>query len=204
MRFSALLLLTVLGLGSQAFARNVPQKVRSPEVVLTHESPWFTGPLLAPSGYVIPAGHVNFEPYVYAQQSTSHYDSHWNKVDVPTTWNIAIQPTLEIGITKWAQISLLPQWSFNKAPDSFDFVLDDLEVTIDFQLLKESPNSWHPAIKLSFREIFPVAPYDNLDPNKHGTDIGGNGTYSTGIGLIMSRLLQISGIHWIDIRFAFG
>ena len=44
------------------------------------DSPWVTGPLLAPSSHVTPFGRVNLEPYYFLHVNNGHYDSNWKKI----------------------------------------------------------------------------------------------------------------------------
>src|SRR3984957_18538088 len=62
------------------------------------ELPWLTGPLLAPSGHVIPLGHYNIEPYLFANVNTGVYNAHWKSHSTDNFYNINTQVPVQIGI----------------------------------------------------------------------------------------------------------
>src|ERR1700689_1523950 len=70
--------------------------------------PWFTGPLLTPSGHVIPERHQNYEPYVYWIQDQGSYNPHWKNHSAPTFNGVLTQITMQFGV--------LPDTEFDIAP----------------------------------------------------------------------------------------
>ena len=66
--------------------------------------PWFTGPLLTPSGSVVPVGYINIEPYLFETFTYGYYDSHWNKKKTQTLNNLNSSNLIEVGVTEWMDI----------------------------------------------------------------------------------------------------
>jgi hypothetical protein len=163
--------------------------------------PWFTGPLLATSGNVTGAGHINFEPYVFAFAKTSFYNNDWNSQAIETLWNVQFRTPFWVGLTDWADFRISPAWNWNHRDNQSQWNLGDWSASLSAQFVKDKPESWLPAIKLSVRETFPTGKYQNLNPAKLGTDGGGMGTYSTNIGLNVSKLLHIYDIHFLSLRW---
>lgn len=166
-------------------------------------SPWFTGPLLTPAPNVVPGGHYNIEPYVYYGTTTARYGSNWSTISVPKFSQARIQVPIQVGLTSWMDITVTPQvlhsWSQGAASTKFT----DFPVQLDFQLLHDRPGmNWHPSIKLAVKEIFPTGKYQNLNPNKHKTDISGSGSFATSIGLDFGKQFHFTGVHWLSTRFA--
>jgi hypothetical protein len=163
--------------------------------------PWFTGPLLCPSAYVIPVGHINFEPYIFASFSDSFYDVSWKRRKLARSiWNITIEPSLWVGITSWCDINIIPTWYWNVSGNASEFLFGDSPVSLEFQLLMEQEDNYTPAMKLAFTQVFPLGKYDQLDPKKNGTDIAGGGAYVTGVNLTVSRRFRMSGYYWANFR----
>jgi hypothetical protein len=53
--------------------RPFTEPIEPPEI-----GPWLTGPLITGSGYIIPKGHYNIEPYIYAIDTHGVYNNKWN------------------------------------------------------------------------------------------------------------------------------
>lgn len=179
-----------------AYARHV-----NPQFPELPEEPWFTGPLLSPSSRVTRVGHVNFEPIYYRTDTNGFYDSKWKKHSTTSFIENDLELYLTIGLTEWMDLLFDPGVVYQACRGQEDFVLDDMEVGFDFQLLKDSPDDYWPAIKLGVREIFPSAKYDHLNPKKFFTDQGGFGSYQTIVFLCAGRVFQIRE-HWLNLRFS--
>jgi hypothetical protein len=165
-------------------------------------APWFTGPLIAASATVIPGGHINFEPYLFYFNSPYFYDNDWDRERHITLQQVTLAPYLWIGLTKWADLQLLPvvTWRYRDGPSSLS--LGDWSAKLEFQLyLSEIPHkNWLPSIKLGIQETFPTGKYRNLNPNKLFTDQTGQGAYTTNFQLDFARFLHFSGHHWMQFR----
>jgi hypothetical protein len=165
--------------------------------------PWFTGPLIASSGNTTSAGHVNFEPYVYSIARTSYYNNDWQSDAIDTLWNLQFRTPLWIGITNWLDVKLAPGWNWNERNGVSCWSIADFGLQLDFALHKDTlPHKhWYPSIKLSLRENFPTGKYQNLNPNKFGTDAGGRGCYTTFIAINTSKMIQIRDYHFLNLFF---
>lgn len=165
-------------------------------------APWFTGPLLANSATIIPVGHWATEPYFYSIANTDRYDNHWDTLELDTLWNIAAQPFFWVGLTDWADLQLAPYFAWNYREGPAHWVFGDFPVRVEFQLyLDQIPHKhWFPSVKLGIQESFPTGKYDELDPKKLFTDLGGTGAYFTTIQLAFGKLLHVSGRNWVQMR----
>lgn len=172
-----------------------------PHKILKNEpAPWLTGPLLAPSGHTIPAGHVNYEPYFYFTENQGRYNSHWDAQTTPRFTTALLQPTFQIGVAKGFEFDIAPQTSWNHTKHVSTWVLNDLPVTFAFQLLKDQPGKWWPAIKLRLAANIPIGKFQKLSSHKLGTDSGGSGNWSPAAGLVFSHLYHLSGVHFLATR----
>lgn len=184
------------------YARAYALKGHSGPAKTLEISPWLTGPLLSPSGFTIPAGHFNFEPYIYAAKSSHFYNSDWKTQHSPTFVSVQFEFPLQFGISKRWDCQLIPGFSWNHSKGQAKTVFNDLSLGVDYQLYLPPPDSWCPAIKLSLFETFPTGKYQHLDPTKLNTDIGGAGSYQTTAGISFGKLIHIQKHHWLSLRLA--
>ncbi len=163
--------------------------------------PWLTGPLLTPSGHVIPLGHQNYEPYFYWTKFSSSYDKHWHSFRVPPTLKILLsQTSLQFGIFPKVELNLLPQFQYNNRGGKHAWHVTDQPITVGIQLLMDRQDRWYPAIKLRLGFLIPIGKYDRLDPLKLLTDFSGTGNWGPNIGLTTSRQYHFSGAHYLSWR----
>ncbi len=164
--------------------------------------PWFTGPILATSGNVVPIGHINFQPYIIAFARTSFYDNHWNSQPIDTLWNLQFRTPGWIGLTQWADLKLSPVWSWNYRDGQAQWTLNDCSAQLSIQLYKDTLpyKNWLPSIKVCLRETFPTGKYQKLNPDKLGTDGGGMGTYATAVSINFSKILSFPGAQFLNLR----
>ena len=174
-----------------------------PENALPGDLPWITGPLLTPTSLVVPPGHFNLEPYLYATSETGFYNRHWHAESVSTFFELTSQNWIEVGITPWMDCQIVPTFSYQQHKGSAEWVWNDLEILVDFQLYPGSfppNNSLRPAVKLTLSEIFPTGKHDQLSQSKHYTDQGGAGSFQSAIGITIGQLFQIQSESYYDIR----
>lgn len=166
------------------------------------ELPWFTGPLLAPSGHVIPVGHYNIEPYLFANVATGVYDSHWKGHNTTNFYNINTEVPVQIGIFDRCDVTFTPQFSWNHTDGASHWVYNDMPFGLDYQIFYDTADKWPPAVKLALKANAPLGKYQKLNPNDEGTDIGGSGSWLPGVGLDFSRLFHFTGVHFLAARLA--
>jgi hypothetical protein len=167
--------------------------------------PWLTGPLLTPSGHVIPQGHWNIEPYEFVTTNFGVYDHRWHTHAVAhNVYNVNTQVPIQYGLPAHFDVSINPQWSWNHTKGASHWVLNDLGFGFDYQLLGDKKGKWWPAVKLALRGNFPIGRYQKLNPSEKGTDIGGSGSWLPGVGLVMSHLYWWGGHIFFAPRMSFS
>jgi hypothetical protein len=171
-----------------------------------HGAPWFTGPLLAPSGNVVPAGQYNIEPYLYATANTANYNNNWDIKEAPTSWNFISQNPIQIGVLSWLDVGFTPQFSYNYDHHAAHWALNDMVTQADIQLyLNPTPlENLIPSVRMTIRETVPLGKYRNLNPKKKGTDQGGGGAWVSGMGFVFSKLIHIHKAQFLNSRFSLG
>ncbi len=164
-------------------------------------APWFTGPLLTPSGNVIPDGHYNIEPYEFATTVFGLYDANWRTQSRPNFYNISTQTIVEIGIPCHFDITFTPAWSWNHTEGASHWVLNDMVFGFDYQILSAAKGKWWPAIKLAVRGNLPIGRYQKLNPKSMKTDIGGIGSWAPSVGIVLTQLYWWGGHFFFAPRF---
>lgn len=165
------------------------------------ERPWFTGPLLTPSGHVVPYGHQNYEPYIYWTQSRGSYNSHWNAQSAPTFNNLLVQFSCQFGVMLMSEFDINPQFTYSDFQGQHMWRVCDLPITLAFQLVQHSFDKWYPAVKLRFAANIPLGKYDGLNPKQLGVDAGGSGNWLPNVGLVFTKLHHIQGHQFFAWRF---
>ncbi len=189
---------------SRLQAVQVPAKHLFPDHS-TIASPWFTGPLLAPSAANVPRGHVNFEPYIFARADSGHYDNDWKSVKEPTSWTNFFQPSVQMGVNNILEIDLIPTLFYNYNHGTSKWVYGDMLLAFAFQLFltKRPVTEWNTALRLEVWGTIPFGQYQRLDPKKKGTDIGGQGSWRPGATLNWGNLFYLGGGHFATWRLDF-
>lgn len=159
-------------------------------VNIAFAGPWFTGPLLAPAGKTIPAGHVNFEPYAFL----SGYPGGF--------WNIQGVPIVSLGIASFLDLQTALPYNYSWDHGQHGNGIGDFSLAVGMQILRQQENSWLPDLRFVVQEVFPTGRYENLDPKKLGTDQTGLGAFQTLFGLNFQKLVQLKNEHYFRTRLS--
>lgn len=178
------------------FADEVP--LEEPE----EPTPWFTGPLIAPIGYVVPIEHFEIDIYNYLNIETADYNGDWSVEERPNFYTYTPQIYAYFGLTPWMDLSIWPQFSVNWTEGARSVGFNDFPIGLDFQLYSDEEEGWFPGIKVSIMEYFPTGKYQRLNPNKLSTDSMGFGAYSTFFSLIFYKVYHISDMHFMSFTLS--
>lgn len=188
--FLFITLITSLGLASEADLFHQPDC----------EGPWFTGPLLAPGGHVVPKGMINVEPYLFYTVNTGLYDREWKVIDIPNFTSVDFQILIYIGITDWMDILFAPQSEWNAFEGTSSLQIGDLPIQLEFQVLDFSSKPILPSLKVYIGESFPIGPFQKGKPENFTTDLSGSGSFETTLGFVLSGLFEPWYCHFLDWR----
>lgn len=153
-------------------------------------SPWFTGPLLAPSGKTIPAGHFNFEPYAFYSTFPAGFR------------NIEVIPIVTAGINDFMDLQTSLPYDYNWDGGEHGNGIGDFSIALGFQALRQKDKSWLPDLRVVLQEIIPTGRFDHLDPKKLSTDETGTGSYQTILGFNFQKLFTLSNDHYLRTRLS--
>jgi hypothetical protein len=185
-------LLTVFSFFNLSHATEMSAKELKPKK--EQPTPWFTGPLLTPSGHAIPKGHWNIEPYEFVQTIYGVYDKDWHTQDVPHNfYSVQTQLPIQYGLGARFDFTFTPSWAWQHTHSASHWVLNDMNYGFDYQILYDKLGTWWPAIKLALRGNLPFGKYQHLSAKKKRTDIGGFGSWTPAVGITMSELFWWGG-----------
>lgn len=86
------------------------------------------------------------------------------------------------------QVQLEPRYNYNTNALGSAQGWSALPILIGYQLTREHPDSYLPAIKLNIRQTFPTSRYDNFDPRKQLLEKTGSAFYQTAFLINTQRL----------------
>lgn len=161
-------------------------------------SPFYGGPLLTGGAHNCAVGHVNIQPYLFIIDNYGIYTSNRKTKKEPDFWNVNPVFIFQTGITNWLDFQISPEANYNTTRNQGSVNWGDLQTTLGFQLLKESP--YVPALRLTFSETFPTGHYEHLNPAKFGTDAMGTGSFETQLTLNISKVLWNFPLHPMQVR----
>ena len=164
--------------------------------------PWLVGPLIAPTGVVVPKGHYTIQPFFYILVNTGMYSPNWRPQSTPNFYNASLQFQGIFGMTPWMDFQMNPIVLYNNTQGQSSTCFGDLPLGFDFQLLSDKKCKWFPGIKLGLIETFPTGKYQKLSPKKLDTDEGGLGSFSTQIDLVFYKVYHLSGLHFLSMTMA--
>jgi len=165
----------------------------------TKNTPWLTGPLLAPSGNVVPLGSINIEPYLYCTYYTGVYGLDWKTTSRPVFSSYALNIPIQFGIAPRVDFTISPTVFMNRTQGKHAWGFGDIILASGIQLVKEGERN--PSVKLALQELFPSGKYDHLNPELLFTDGTGGGSYVSTIGLVIGKFLVVKKNHDVNIRF---
>ena len=164
-------------------------------------NPWFGGPLLTGSGNVMPPGYFNFNPTFQATNNHASFDSRRKSRSIDDNLNLNQNLQLGYGLFNRVDTTFTIEGNYNEQSHKEYVTFGDSSIKISFSLTKEYP--YIPAMKISFKEVFPTGKYQNLDPSKIGLDSSGNGSFTSEFGFNISKVFWFWPTHPMQSRLAF-
>jgi hypothetical protein len=165
--------------------------------------PWMTGPLLAQAGQTLPAGHTNYEPYLFVTDTFGIYNQAGEKSRIPRI--IKTTPTMVLiqGLTSFMDLQVIADYSFSNSSANNYSDLGDPTIYLGFQAFTENMQGWRPDLRVTISEKFPAGRYQNLNPINSGIDAVGAGSYQTGIGANFQKTYQFKNNKFLRARLTF-
>lgn len=155
------------------------------------ELPWLTGPLLAPAGHTVPAGHTNWEPYVFVNDQFGHYGSNWQATRVPTEVSTTPQLVVTRGLTKNMDVETIIPYLFNSSNGRSYDGFGDIQLMLGFQALEDKVGGWRPDLRITVGETFPSGRYQNFSADRSQVEQTGAGSYQTTFATNFQKTIRL-------------
>lgn len=141
-------------------------------------------------GKTIPAGHINFEPYAFY----SGYPKGFR--------NFEVVPILSVGVLSFVDLQTALPYDVSWDDRQHGNGIGDYSLALGFQVLRQKENSWLPDLRVVIQEVFPTGRFENLDPQRLGTDQTGLGAYQTYLGFNFQKLIQFHNGRYLRTRLS--
>lgn len=145
----------------------------------SREDAWWTGPMLAPSGATLPAGHWLIEPYLFDVMSDGHFDRQGAHHAGPYEHDLGSLTYVLYGLTDRLTVGMIPRFGYNEpagAPNSSAPGVGDFTLQAGYGLTQYHDGRYVPAIALVVQETLPTGRYERLARPSDGF---GSGAYQT-------------------------
>ncbi len=146
-------------------------------------SPFYTGPLLAPSAHTVPYGYFNTQPYYFLTKNYGTYSRSWRKQGTRSNLQHRFLTVLQYGLTNFMDIDLTVQAFLNRNRDQHFFGYGDTNLATGIQLLEGVIETVIPSCVMQVSMNFPSGKYRHMRASKQGTDATGSGAYGVGASL---------------------
>jgi len=147
---------------------------------------------------MVPKGGVAIEPYLGITVFTGLYDANWKRHDTSNFYRVESLLFTQVGVTHWMDFQITPRFGYNFSQGQSDGYLADSTAGLGFRLYEPEKGSWLPHIKATLVEDFPIGKYQNLNPKKKLTDLSGNGSYGTRLGVIFRKEYHLKEFHFLS------
>lgn len=165
--------------------------------------PWFTGPLLVPGASMIGAGGILTEGYVYAGDGLGVYNHGLSTRKDAVDTSVSGELLLGYGFTDRFETQLDLTFLWNTEGGAADGGIGDTSLEFHYLVTPEDEESWMPAVRLDYVQLFPTGEWEDLSPTKNGTDALGAGTFAPSLALNFMKTFHLGGAHFFRPDFSF-
>jgi hypothetical protein len=171
--------------------------------ILIPYTPWFTGPLLAPTPINMQPSHPAIEPSITIFKTYGRYDSHWSFKKQQGIWAINPLVDFQFAITDTLGIETLASFITNLRENQSSTHFQDTIVLFGYQISNDIKGSWVPNCRIILQETFPTGKYQKLNPHKYGIDSTGMGSFQTGPVLVIQKLFYFPH-NFLSMEWSIG
>lgn len=175
-------------------------------------SPFYTGPLLAPSAHTVPYQKVAVQPYFFWAKRYGGYNHNWSRTKTQSSMQYQFLNITQYGLTEFMELNVTNTAYVNRRQNQHYSGYGDTSVSLGFQMLNSVIGTPVPSCVLEVSTIFPTGKYENLEYRRLGTDAIGGGAYGVNFSLnlqksfnsLFKRDLDPRKYHPIDLRWSFA
>lgn len=190
--------------------RMLKRLIAAPSIVfianLTHASngPWFTGPILAPSGKTIASGHTNVEVYSFMVHSNGRYNNQSHFESRPPSDTTQFSGLFGHGLSDSFDMQFTFPYTINKFRGFTNKDIGDMVALIGYQVMTQPEGTWWPNLRVTLQESIPTGKFDRLSTTLLATDDHGKGSYLTTLSFNFQTLFQPLPEHYLRTRLSLG
>jgi hypothetical protein len=166
-----------------------------------HEDPWFTGTLLSTRGSTVEKGRMVVEPFFYVTRFGGLYNNNWRLQSETTSSTNVFQNYIIYGLTDHIDFEIAPQWLATYSGSESSKGFGDLPLQLGFQVMKGTPGSWLPDVRVWVQETFPTGSYSDLNPTVRGLGGTGGGSFATTLGIGVQKAIRLADDHVLRYRW---
>lgn len=165
--------------------------------------PWFSGPLFENHPVSMPLGKGFIDFSSNSVENRGFFDASGNFVPAPRVTIDDFSMDVAYGLSQNTDFRLNLQYIRNLVSGvSFSRIGDTL-MTVGYQVFRQNDNSWLPDFRVTIEEIFPTGTWDNLNPDDHGADATGTGSFQTSIGFRLRKMIALPSEHFLVLHGRF-
>lgn len=162
--------------------------------------PWYAGTLLAFYPTNAAPGHLSIQPYLFATNKYGIYNRRWSLESRKNINEVDLLLALETGITKWLDVSLYIDTTYERFNKKNSVTYGDTRVFLGFQISIDKKGTWIPDVRFLLGESFPTGKYDHLNLQKGGSDANGTGAFQTSIVFITQKIFHVFPCHPFNVN----
>lgn len=187
----------------QAYSINTLWASPTHQANLTYNQ-WFTGSILTPSATTLPPSHPALELELIGTKIYGFYDSKWTLHQTPAIWGIQPLFDFQMSFTNRLGIEFIGSAISYSSQGASSTYASDSTFRLGFQISTDKQNTWIPDFRILFQETFPTGHYNKLNPKRKGTDSTGEGSFQSGLQLVIQKLFFGKEKHPLRLRGSIG
>lgn len=170
---------------------------------MTPYTPWFTGPLLAPTPINMLPDRPAIEPTITVFDTYGEYNENWHLKKEKDIWAINPLVDFQFAITDFLGIETIIGALTNFRGSRISTNFQDTIMFFGCQLLNDKKGTWIPDLRFIIQETYPTGNYQDLDPVNEGIDSTGQGSFQTGPVLAFRKLFYLPE-NFLSLRGSVG
>ncbi len=184
--------------------REIQEELDQAEKRLQHAeelfNPWYAGPLLTGSPSMVPPGEGLIQPYVFVTDNYATFDGNRHSESIPDLVNLNPLMFFQTGVTNWLDTILIVQGDVNWQNGLTGGGFGDTTWQLGFPITRQG--LYLPAMKIYLTEVFPTGRYQKLSATKSGLESTGGGSFQTGIGFVIGKIILWDTLHPMSLRLS--
>lgn len=156
---------------------------------------WFVGPILTPNPTTVDPKHPGIEFVLFASNIYGLYSSSGKLLKVPHIKSLSPYIDFQFSVNKILGFEIIGSLSSNTCGRQSSTNLRDTFLRFGIQLSNEVKGTWVPDFRILVQETVPTGKFKNLNPEKKGCDLTGQGSFQTGIHFAFRKSFNIGSNH---------